>query len=248
MLPVSRLNPHTAFLRMGSVPRLSSGVDARGLSPVLKQVCRVVQVASSGTVHPPLFCSFTARPSSPSVNDVDSGPLNPDPQSTECWVCTGVLAVQSAEQEARRPSPVCPGHRALPRVRGRRTNRQARFPASVSSVHTALGDRKPALPGEMCSDFCMFIFYFFSHTCIKGSRYRCGLGRVCDGMGPGVGIFPARPCSWTLSFWKLFMLGAPRGPNESCPCPCPGHLSIKTLIYSFRLKSRSNKLIVHYSK
>lgn len=68
VLPVSRLNPHTAFLRMGSAPRLSSGVDARGLSPVLKQVCWVVRVASSGTVHPPLFCSFTARPSSPSVN------------------------------------------------------------------------------------------------------------------------------------------------------------------------------------
>ena len=132
-------------------------------------------------------------------------------------------AGQSAEQEARRPGPACPGHRPS-RVSGggEPTDR----PVSLLQSPPSTRPWAPATTRETESRrflergaqiLCMFIFYF-SHTRIKGSRCRCSLGRVCDGMGPGVGIFPAHPCSWTLSCWELFMLGAPRGPNESCPC------------------------------
>lgn len=82
-------------------------------------------------------------------------------------------AGQSAEQEAHRPGPACPGHRPS-HVSGGGASRQARVPAPVSSVHTALGtsyhqgDRKPALPGERCSDFVyVHVLLLLTHT-LKG--------------------------------------------------------------------------------
>lgn len=61
---------HTAFsIAWALLPDSAVGLMLEALSPVLKQVCPVVRIASSRAHHPPLFCSFTARPSSLSEND-----------------------------------------------------------------------------------------------------------------------------------------------------------------------------------
>lgn len=148
--------------------------------------------------------------------------MHPDPQSTECRVCTGVLVSLLSRKHA---GPVLPARgTGPPACQGEENQQTGPCPCSSLLRPHGLGHQLP--PGRQKAGaswrevlrFCVCSCFTSSHTRIKGSRCRCSLGRVCDGMGPGVGIFLAHPCSWTLSFWELFMLGAPRGPNESCPC------------------------------
>lgn len=98
-------------------------------------------------------------------------------------VCTGVLVSLAEQEDASGPGPRarCPPAQALP-LSGRRTNRQARVPAPVSSVHTALGtsyhqgDRKPVLPGERCSDFVyVHVLLLLTHV-LKGHVVGAVLG------------------------------------------------------------------------
>ena len=132
-------------------------------------------------------------------------------------------AVKSAEQEARRPGPACPDT-GPSLVFGEENQQTGLLPCSSRLCPHGPGHQLP--PGRQKASaswrevlrFSVCSSFTSSHTHVLGLHCWCSLGRVCEGMGLGVGIFPAHPCSWTLSFWELFILGAPRGPNDSCPC------------------------------